>query len=344
MANTLHLAVDHQSELKPGDPGYDPFLDLWGRLARPFEMSSTIGALVGLPRKEVAQLLGAVLATSPEAERLLDELPRTIRSLATSMGTNTERCVGELRGPVLWSETISARSATFGNPDVFICQTPSRAYDIDENQVLVWALVTVRDAAAMATADRDARYDTRQMARARRNGDDAARFAEHPALARVTRARPSPRAVKRTRSGKHRKSYLPALEMLDKASNPVDAEFVRALCDERTRAQHEVLMKLIHRLESFGNRLPEFRVERGALFSGPVQYYHGRRLGDRTQLSGIVIGQLLVDVPERLHDPDRQRADAALRQRARGRRTMVIMNDADIDAAVERAVELARKG
>ncbi|MCX7620206.1 MAG: hypothetical protein N2037_05100 [Acidimicrobiales bacterium] len=342
MANTLHIAIDHDSDLKPGDPGYDPFLDLWGRLARPFEVSSTIGALVGLPAKEVAQLIGTVLATSAEAEHLLDELPRTVRSLATSIDTHAERCVGALRGPVLWSETISARSATFGNPDVFICKTPSRAYDIDENQVLVWALIMVRDAAQMATADRDARHDTRVVARARRNGDDAARFAEHPALARVTRKRPSPRAVKRTRGGKHRASYLPALQMLDKAANPVDADFVRELCDERTRAQHEVLMKLVHKLESFGNRLPEFRVERGALFSGPVQYYHGRRIGDRSRLSGIVIGQLLVDVPARLHDPDRRRAEEALKQRARGRRSMVIMNDDDIDTAVERAIELAR--
>ena len=73
---------------------------------------------------------------------------------------------------------------------------------------------------------------------ARRNGNDASRFLDHPSLASVTRERPQPRALKRTRTGKHRKSYAPALDMLDRAANPLDLDTVRGLCDERTRAQH----------------------------------------------------------------------------------------------------------
>jgi hypothetical protein len=106
--------------------------------------------------------------------------------------------------------------------------------------------------------------------------------------------------------------------------------------------QHEVLMKVCHRLERHGNRLPEFRVERGALYSGPVQYYHSRRLGDREKMSGIVIGNLLVDVPDRISDPSRTRAEALLTARAGGRKVAVVMNDDDIDAAVATAIELAR--
>ncbi len=82
-------------------------------------------------------------------------------------------------------------------------------------------------------------------------------------------------------------------------------------------------------------------MERGALFSGPVQYYHSRRLGDRQAMSGIVIGQLLVDVPDRLHDPNRKRAEASLAARSGHRRTMVVMTGDDLDDAVNRAIELA---
>jgi hypothetical protein len=172
---------------------------------------------------------------------------------------------------------------------------------------------------------------------ARRSGNEASRFIDHPSLASVTRERPKPRAIKRTRSGKHRKSYQPALDMLERASNPLDADSVRGLCDERTRAQHAVLIGLVERLElRGGTRLPPFRVERGALFSGPV------RLGDRRHLSGIVVGQLLVDVPERLHDPNRKRTEAALAARSGGRRTMIVMNEADLDLAVTEAIQLAK--
>lgn len=342
MANTLHMVEAPSFDLDPGDEGYDPFDDLWSRLARPMEVASTVSALLGLPVKEVQQLAGIKIAASPEADRLLDTFPRTIRSLATSMKQSAERCIGSLRGPVLWSETISARAASFGNPDVFVCQTPSRAYDIDENRVLVWALLQVREAAERATEGTHSRYDDRVMKAVRRNGNDAARFAEHPSLSAVARERPKLRALKRTRMGRKRDAYGPALDCLDRAAEPLTAQDVRLLCDERTRVQHEVLMKICHRLERHGNRLPEFRVERGALYSGPVQYYHGRRLGDRDKMSGIVIGNLLVDVPDRIHDPSRSRAEALLQSRAAGHKIAVVMDDDDIDAAVATAIDLAR--
>ena len=171
----------------------------------------------------------------------------------------------------------------------------------------------------MAEHNNERALDDPLLRAARRNGNEANRFIEHPSLARVTRERPNARAIKRTRSGKHRKSYQPALDMLERMSpTRSTSSDVRALCDERTPAQHRVLVGLIERLERHGGtRLPPFRVERGALFSGPVQYYHGRRLGDRTRLSGIVVGQLLVDVPDRLHDPSRRRAEARLERPGR---------------------------
>ncbi len=72
------------------DPS-DPLVRLWGRLARPFEPVPTLAGLLGLPQPVVAQLVGTVLATSPEADTLLDEFPHTIRGLATSMETATDR-------------------------------------------------------------------------------------------------------------------------------------------------------------------------------------------------------------------------------------------------------------
>lgn len=326
------------------DPLDAAFDRLWDRLARPFEVVGTVAALVGLSPATVAQLVGVVVATSPEAERLLDEFPMTVRSLATSIHTNAERCIGQLRGPVLWSETMSARASSFGDPDLFVCSAPSRAYDIDENQVLVAALVQLREAARYAAEVAGDRGAEDPLVRAaRRNGQDASRFVEHPSLQRVSRRRPKARALKRTRSGKHRKTYGPALAMLDRAMNPLTRDDVRAWCDERTRAQHYVLMGLVDRLESRGGRLPDFRAERGALYSGPVQYYHPRVLGETTQLSGIVVGQLLVDVPTRLHDPNRARAEAQLKARSGGRRSMVVMEEDDIDRAIELAIALARQ-
>jgi hypothetical protein len=333
--------IDPSAPQVSGD-GSDPIIEIWNRLSRPFDVVTTVSALAGLPANEIAQMVGARVATSPEADALLEAMPRSVRSLATSLATSAERCIGSLRGPVLWSETISARASSFGDEGLFVCKAPSRAYDIDENRVLVAALMTIRDSAFTAEHHNDRALEDPLLRAARRNGNEANRFVEHPSLARVARDRPTARAIKRTRSGKHRKSYQPALDMLERAWNPLEPADIRELCDDRTRAQHYVLVELMKRLEQHGStRLPPLRVERGALFSGPVQYYHGRRLGDRSRLSGIVVGQLLVDVPDRLHDPNRRRAEARLKARAGGRHAMVVVDESDLDAALDEAIRLA---
>jgi hypothetical protein len=144
-------------------------------------VNTTIGALIGMPPIVVAELVGLVVATSPEADALLEQFPRTIRSLATSMHSNAERCLGTLRGPVLWSETVSARASSFGDEGLYVCATPSRAYDIDENRVLVAALVHVRDAAKAAGEGHDVvEPEDDRFLRAKHNGFVAGRLVGHP--------------------------------------------------------------------------------------------------------------------------------------------------------------------
>jgi hypothetical protein len=326
-----------------GEPGYDALTDLWARLGRPFEVLTTVGAVTGLSPSAVARMVGLVLATCPEASRLLEEFPRTVRNLATSMRTQAERCVGELRGPVLWSETMSARGSSFGDEGLFVCAAPSRAYDIDENQVLVAALGRIEEAARWATegAGGDTTDDER-LRTARHHGAEAARFGLHPSLARVTRRRPTARALERTRAGKHRRAYEPALRMLERADEPVGVDDVRAWCDERALARLRVLMGVVDRLERRGGTLPAIRAERGALYCGPVQYRHTQASGAGARAGGVVVGQVLVDVPDDVRDRDRERATASLQARSRGRPVVVVLDDGDVDEAVELAVRLAR--
>ena len=116
----------------------------------------------------------------------------TVRSLATSLQAHNQRCVGELRGPVLWSETMSARASSFGDRDLFICATPARAYDIDENRVLVAALGLLRKAAKDATDHAHGFLDDPVLRHARTSATDATRWLDHPSLASVIRRPPEP--------------------------------------------------------------------------------------------------------------------------------------------------------
>lgn len=321
-------------------PGDDALAVLWARLVRPIDLVPAVAAVVGLPRRDVRQLVGTALAGSTEADELVAEFPRTVRSLATSVDAGAERCVGALRGPVLWSETLSARSASFGDPDVFVCTTAARAFDVDENRVLVHALAEVAQAAGEAMRSAGTHGDVTALHRARRNGADASRFLAHPALRTVRRARPTARALKRTRSSRHRARYAPALRLLERARTPLGLDEIRSLLDERTRAQHAVLAGVVHRLERAGHALPSFHVEEQELVAGPVRYRHARHLGDRWSPAGVLVGGLLVDVPDRLHDPNRRRAHDVMQARGGGRRTVVVYDERDLDRAVELAMEL----
>ena len=143
---------------------------LWRRLALPVDPVAAGDVLVGLRPSNARQLLAVALAASPEADELLENLPKVLRSLSVSTTSHPIRCEGELRGPVLWSETMAARSASPGAGGVYICASPVKAYDTDENRILVAALLRILRAARAAESPDEARHAPRndELRRARR--------------------------------------------------------------------------------------------------------------------------------------------------------------------------------
>ncbi|MEM9202574.1 MAG: hypothetical protein AAGC53_12975 [Actinomycetota bacterium] len=332
------------TRLDPFEAGLEATSQLWDRLARPFDLTATAESLLGLAPDVVTELAGLSIATCTEADALLEAMPATLRNLKTSVHATLERCVGELRGPVQWSETLAAQGSSLGNRDVYICSSTRRAYDIEENQVLVAALKAVMragnrlrelDAHDAAAADLD---------RARHNARAARRFLDHRSLESVRlEGRPSTRAIKRTRSGKSARAYRPALAMLDRASEPLALADMAAFCDRRTRVQHGVLLTIIQELERRGLRVPALRAESGSFFAGPVEYLHPRRRR-RDGVHGIVIGGVLVDIDDGRRGGSADALASTLQARAHGRAVVPIVGPDDVVAAVDRAIVVARGG
>ena len=218
--------------------------------------------------------------------------------------------MGELRGPVLWAETMSARSASAGDPGLFVCATTTKAYDTDENRVLKAALHAVHRAARQAEHGADS-HTTRSSSGLATTASSAARLLEHQTLAQVPVVRPTGRALRRTRAGSRRHTYRPALALLRRAAEPMGADHLNAFADERTRAQHDLLAATIQRWEEVTghDRDPPQRpwgaLRRAAHLPPPgparrprpPRRHHHRRV--------------LLDVPAPLHDdPDHARAAA----------------------------------
>lgn len=256
------------------------------RLGQPYDAVKVVSALHGLPARLARQLVGSAVATSEEAERLLDAMPRIVRSMAIATTDRPQRCYGELRGPVLWSETMSARSASAGDPGLYVCATTTKAYDTAENRVLKAALAAIREAgaeadAASASGLSPARAD--QARRARHNGQRAAHLVEHRTLADVPVTRITGRVLRRTRGGSRRGTYQPAVAMVLRASSPLRAADLSEVGSAGTDVQIRLLAEALDELERRHGRVA-LRSSHGQLVAGPVTYDH---------LGGVTVG----DVP-----------------------------------------------
>jgi hypothetical protein len=266
---------------------------VFARLARPYDPEKVTAALLGLPGRVARQLVGSVLATSDEAEDLLDAMPMIVRSMAIATTDRPERCHGELRGPVLWGETMSARSASAGDPGLFVCATTTKAYDTDENRVLKAALHSIHRAARHAEHGIDVHGDE-LVRRARHNGQHAARLLEHQTLAQVPVVRPNGRALRRTRAGSRRHTYRPALAMLRRAAEPLTPAHVAAFADESTTAQLDLLATTIERVERETGTPVQLRSDRGALVGGSLTYHHPGRADDVHHRDGVTVDGVVV--------------------------------------------------
>ena len=195
---------------------------------------------------------------------LLDGMHSTVRSLATSLQAHNERCIGELRGPVMWSETMSARASSFGDRDLFICATPSGPTTSTRTGCWSPPSPIVRDAGRDATDRATGPLEDPVLRLARKVGSGAGRWLDHPSLSPISLVRPNPRSLRRTRSGKHRRTYQPALDVLDRVADPIGADEAFRWCRPIVHQRHRLLMGIVDRLEQDGRRqVPAFRAERG---------------------------------------------------------------------------------
>jgi hypothetical protein len=310
--------------------------ELWRRLARPFELSVVADMLLGL-RADVVEAYGAIrLCLSPETDELLRSMPSLSRSLTTSVGGHPVRSRGQIRGPVMWAETLSARAASFGDEDLFICSAPQREYDTPANRALLHALVRI--AAARTTLDRTPASwrDDPRVREARAVARRAHDWTEHPSLSRVGRAAPSARELKRVRGGKAGVRYGPALSVLRTAAESLGPDDLVTLADERTRRQHQLLVMFIHELEARGMTVPAIRVEGAAVLAGPITFVHRRHRAAAGGLHGIVVGHVLVHA---FDDEPRESSGTRIDRRT----TVVVRGPQDVRLVVDQAVRLARE-
>lgn len=270
---------------------------LWGRVQRPIPAADAVVAVLGVSPRSAQEFVAAIVAGSDEATQLLRSMPALVRGLSISTLSVAERMSGSVRGPILWSETMAARSASAGDPGLFVCAMQARAYDTAENRLLVAALSAIAEGGARVDQlRRRPGSEPALLAQARRNGDQARKFLDHRTLSTVSRVRPDRRVRRRVGADNRRRQYRPAVRMLDRCAEPLDAATLRVFCDARTTAQHDLLVAIIDLCDARGLRLPHFVVEERSLVAGPLRYRHDDAAGPDDH-TGIWLGSMHIDAP-----------------------------------------------
>ncbi|HEX9683635.1 MAG TPA: hypothetical protein VGA13_11170 [Acidimicrobiales bacterium] len=297
-------------------------------MASPIEPLATVEAILGLPRAGVILLSGALLATSNEAEHLLATMGDLTRRMAVSTKQQATRTVGQIRGPILWSETVAARASSLGDEGVFVCQATARAYDTSENRVLAHSLSLLQKAAHDVEHNRATGQLNEVITLIRHVGDRAVRALDHRTLMEVPRGRPTMRDVQRTRAGIRRRSYQPALAVLDRAATPFIAGDIVAVCDDRSRRWLQLLADVLAAADHRRLDLARLRAQSGVIFTGPVSFRHPGHRGLSTQLAGVVVGDVrLVPGGDETDGDGRAPDDTTTRQ--------VVSGPGDIEAALD---------
>lgn len=310
---------------------------IWRRMSRPFNLVHAVPALTGIPAPDVADLVALHLAISEEAEALLASLGQTRRRLAGTTVTEIVRCVGNLRGPINWAETLTARANTFGADDVFVCAAPRRSTDTSENRTLVAALELIARAAVVSSPTATSTFPSDVLDRIAANAAAAKAVLRDPTLAEVRRRRVAPREVHKVATGRRSGQYRAALDMLRRRNEPLRSDELARLCDARTLAQHRALVLIIAALQRRGLAVPQFRCVKGDLVAGRLRYRNWRRPTSAGN-HGILVDEVLVDASTNSTPEARAAAISDLEARAEGRHFCLVDTPEDADLAVDLAL------
>lgn len=264
--------------MKPtGTPGASATAALWERRDRRVPAVVAAVALTGLPASILEDAARVSFTLSCEFEALLEGMQERTRQLPSVLQRSPERCLHSVRGPVMWSETLTARANSFGAEDVFVCATVRRSFDCAENRLLVWLLDRAASAGRLLRRRSGASgivelMDPGEIRRTEEIGASARAWRMAPRLVAVSGREPDRHELDRIRSkrgGGAEKSVL--LAARGRAKQPFASEEIASLCDPVTSEGHAEVLDALRGQGGPGSR---WGCSRRALTLGGLVWQH----------------------------------------------------------------------
>lgn len=279
--------------MNPTAPPASPTERLWRLLAHPIVAVEALEAVAGLTANEAAGLLGARVATSELASAYLRKVPSLLRSGSITTVTEAEMCYNEVRGPIQWSETLSARAASGSGALVFVCTSTRRGYDTPSNRALKEALAILRDAAEAVGPTTALALSPDHQSQIRRVRSQAIQYSYHRILQDVSGRRMAGRDLRKLSASRRSNTAQDSLDLIRFATDPLPASAVARLVDAETEAGHRLFLAVVAGLAEMGEHVLPVRVEKGAVIAGPASYRH-----HRARHAGVRVGNTRVVLSE----------------------------------------------
>ena len=279
-----------------------PTAELWRRRTRISPAIGSAAALLGIDSLTLADATAISLAASAEAASLLDGMELRLRMLNTTVATSSERCIYSVRGPIMWSETITARANALGNDDVFVCMTTSRSFNTVENQILVFVLEAIARAGRALKGPTGELVDPAEVERIAAVAAEADRWRHAPRLADVKVRRLNSRSLARMRGGHRMARMAPVLAVRSRVNEPFVADDLDGLADEATRAYHAFVLRVLDAVSRAAGRSGRLTLSDGSLWSGHLSFRHPAGAAAGAEVPGLALRGRAVLPPEDLLD------------------------------------------
>jgi hypothetical protein len=311
--------------------------NLWARLGEGEHSTDAIRSLCGIPESWLSDLAVLTGAASTATRRLLDTVPMLLHGLLTTTSMQPERCVGHVRGPVLWSETLNARAHTLGGDDVFVCGVQGRDFDVAENHVLLGALDLVARAAALLDSEAASLLSEEMLQEIRNRAANARSLRGDKHLEEVHRVRVTRSMLHTVRRGRRARQYAAAVDVMARRASPFDADALVAVCDPTSRGQLRALDLVLGALADRNEKIGPLRCDGTEAMIGPIRYRNWRHATSQGRY-GILMGGLLMDGPATTDGAARAALVSSLEDRARDGRYCVVATRDDAVIAVDMAL------
>lgn len=259
--------------------GVDPTEALWGLLPRGTVPLDHAVVLSGADRMLVEAVRDVDRALGDEAGAAVDMMRNLDRMLTSAQRSRPETCINSVRGPISWSETMTARANALGNEDVFVCLTSERTFDTVGNRLVVQCLERIARSSSSLEALGSAVFGDDERGLVEQRARSAENLLQMAVMSRIPRRPPSRRELGRLRAGRRVREFAPLIAFVTRDDAAGMGPLLSRLVDPQTRALHAFALQVLDALRAYDDLPDSLVLHNGVLNAGRFTFRHPAHRG-----------------------------------------------------------------